>query len=250
MYKTDFIVKYHDIENELIRRLELRLAAEAAAQITAAIESVFRNSGEHSNENIVINIEVGGTGDSDDEGNGRRRFEIMNSNRTKNNIQEGEEAVKEEGEEETVKEEGEEETVKEDDDDDEDYKYNRKDVTYICDKLYRDELLTAFGAETIDDPEMDEGIKMIFEALINNEEFQQFLKELNALLLDTSTAKTETELANMKRNTDYLIFITLFSQQSFYLTHKCLCEMLTLGKVNPELMLQLKQRTMKIFSLN
>ena len=250
MYKTDFIVKYHDIENELIRRLELRLAAEAAAQITAAIESVFRNSGEHSNENIVINIEVGGTGDSDDEGNGRRRFEIMNSNRTKNNIQEGEEAVKEEGEEETVKEEGEEETVKEDDDDDEDYKYNRKDVTYICDKLYRDELLTAFGAETIDDPEMDEGIKMIFEALINNEEFQQFLKELNALLLDTSTAKTETELANMKRNTDYLIFITLFSQQSFYLTHKCLCEMLTLCKVNPELMLQLKQRTMKIFSLN
>jgi hypothetical protein len=252
MYKTDFIVKYHDIENELIRRLELRLAAEAAAQITAAIESVFRNSGEHSNENIVINIEVGGTGDSDDEGNGRHRFEIMNSNRTNNNIEEGE-TVKEE--EESVKEEGEEvvkeeEAVKEDDDDDEDYKYNRKDVTYICDKLYRDELLTAFGAETIDDPEMDEGIKMIFEALINNEEFQQFLKELNALLLDTSTAKTETELANMKRNTDYLIFITLFSQQSFYLTHKCLCEMLTLGKVNPELMLQLKQRTMKIFSLN
>lgn len=255
MYKTDFIVKYHDIENELIRRLELRLAAEAAAEITAAIESVFRNSGEHSNENIVINIEIGGTGDSDDEGNGRHRFEIMNSNRTKNNIEE-EETIKKEGEEtvkegeETVKEE---ETVKkegEDDDDDEDYKYNRKDVTYICDKLYRDELLTAFGAETIDDPEMDEGIKMIFEALINNEEFQQFLKELNALLLDTSTAKTETELANMKRNTDYLIFITLFSQQSFYLTHKCLCEMLTLGKINPELMLSLKQRTMKIFSLN
>ena len=47
MYKTDLIVRYHDIENELVRRLEVRLAAEAAAEITAAIESVFRNAGDH-----------------------------------------------------------------------------------------------------------------------------------------------------------------------------------------------------------
>ena len=78
MYKTDFIVRYHDIENELVRRLEVRLAAEAAAEITAAIESVFRNAGEHSNENIVINVEVGGSGDSDDDNRGRR-IEVVNS---------------------------------------------------------------------------------------------------------------------------------------------------------------------------
>jgi hypothetical protein len=138
----------------------------------------------------------------------------------------------------------------EEEEDEEDYKYTRKDVTYICEKLYRDELLSVFGAETIDDPKMDEGIKAIFEALIKNEEFQTFLTEMNGLLSDPSKAKTETELANLKRNTDYLLFITLFSQQSFYLTHKCLCQMLTLGHVEPDMMDQLKQRTLKIFQIS
>lgn len=276
MYNTDFIVRYHDIENELIRRLEIRLATEAAAEITAAIESVFRNSGEHSNENIIINVEVGGNSDNDD-GQGRHRFEIVNSNRTKNTVKTEEEAVKVEetgSEEEVVKVEetgsvkigggsseevvnteetegGEEGEGEADDDDDvSDYKYTRKDVTYICEKLYRDELLSVFGAESVDDPEMDKGIRAIFEALIANDEFKQLLVELNALLLDLSSAKNETEIANLKRNTDYLIFLTLFSQQAFYLTHKCLCQMITLGKVLPDMMNQLKQRALKIFSLN
>jgi hypothetical protein len=250
MYKTDFIVRYHDIENELVRRLEVRLAAEAAAEITAAIESVFRNAGDHSNENIVINVEVGGNGDSDDDnGNRGHRIEVVNSNRTK--AQQAQ-AVEQSHSEETQNEEGqnEEGNEEEQDEEEEEYKYNRKDITYICEKLYRDELLSVFDAESIDDPKMDEGIKAIFEALIKNEEFQTFLQEMNGLLSDPSTAKTETELANLKRNTDYLIFITLFSQQTFYLTHKCLCEMLTLGHVTPEMMDQLKKRTLKIFNIS
>jgi hypothetical protein len=246
MYNTDFIVRYHDIENELIRRLEIRLATEAAAEITAAIESVFRNTGEYSNENIVINVEVGGNSNDDNDNEGRQRIEIVNSNRTKN-ANASSDLIKDDKDD---TEEDDNDKDKDAEDDEEDYKYNRKDVTYICEKLYRDELLSAFGAESIDDPAMDTGIKTIFEALINNEEFKQFLSEMNALLLDPSTAKTETELANLKRNTDYLIFITLFSQQSFYLTHKCLCQMLTLGHVEADMMEQLKQRSLKIFQIS
>ena len=262
MYNTDFIVRYHDIENELIRRLEIRLATEAAAEITAAIESVFRNTGEYSNENIVINVEVGGNSNDDNDNEGRQRIEIVNSNRTKKvntndnstaTAKTNSDLIKNENDdndkEDNDKEEND-ENDKDAEDDEEDYKYNRKDVTYICEKLYRDELLSAFGAESIDDPAMDTGIKTIFEALINNDEFKQFLSEMNALLLDPSTAKTETELANLKRNTDYLIFITLFSQQSFYLTHKCLCQMLTLGHVEADMMEQLKQRSLKIFQIS
>ena len=206
----------------------------------------------------------------------------MNSNRTKNTVKTEEEAVKVEetgSKKEVVKVEetgsvkigggSSEEVVNteetegeggeggeggeegdDDDDDVSDYKYTRKDVTYICEKLYRDELLSVFGAESVDDPEMDKGIRAIFEALIANDEFKQLLVELNALLLDLSSAKNETEIANLKRNTDYLIFLTLFSQQAFYLTHKCLCQMITLGKVLPDMMNQLKQRALKIFSLN
>jgi hypothetical protein len=259
MYKTDFIVRYHDIENELVRRLEVRLAAEAAAEITAAIESVFRNAGEHSNENIVINVEVGGSGDSDDDNRGRR-IEVVNSSRSKlqnTNVTTNASTNDNVNENVVVNSVAANADVEDDDqedqdqeEDEEDYKYTRKDVTYICEKLYRDELLSVFCAESIDDPKMDEGIKAIFEALIKNEEFQTFLTEMNGLLSDPSKAKTETELANLKRNTDYLLFITLFSQQSFYLTHKCLCQMLTLGHVEPDMMDQLKQRTLKIFQIS
>jgi hypothetical protein len=223
----------------------VRLAAEAAAEITAAIESVFRNAGDHSNENIVINVEVGGSGDSDDDnGNRGHRIEVVNSNRRKAQTEQVEEQQVVEEQQQDQSEEQEQE------DEEEEYKYNRKDITYICEKLYRDELLSVFDAESIDDPKMDEGIKAIFEALIKNDQFQSFLQEMNGLLSDPSTAKTELELANLKRNTDYLIFITLFSQQTFYLTHKCLCEMLTLGHVTSEMMDQLKQRTLKIFNIS
>jgi hypothetical protein len=210
MYKTDFIVKYHEIENELVKRLEVRLAAEAAAEITAAIESVFKNAGDHSNENIVINVEVGG--DSDDEtGHRGRRIEVVNSNKK---------PLKDVNEVQTLDKEQSQAAEDDQEDEDEeqgqeDYKYTRKDITYICEKLYRDELLEVFCAESIDDPKMDEGIKAIFEALIKNEEFKTFLVEMNGLISDPNTAKTETELANLKRNTDYLIFITLFSQKMF-----------------------------------
>lgn len=248
MYKTDFIVRYHEIENELVRRLEVRLASEAAAEITAAIESVFKNSGDHSNENIVINVEVGG--DSDDEtGHRGRRIEVVNSNKKPLK----DDSVKDDSEkdEETlVTEEDQDQDQEEEEQSDEDYKYNRKDITYICEKLYRDELLEVFGADSIDDPRMDEGIKAIFETLIKNEEFKTFLVEMNGLISDPNTAKTETELANLKRNTDYLIFITLFSQKMFYLTHRCLCQMLILGHVEADMMELLKQRTLKLFQIS
>ena len=200
------------------------MASEAAAEITAAIESVFKNSGDHSNENIVINVEVGG--DSDDEtGHRGRRIEVVNSNKKplKNELVK-DDSVKDDSvnevqtlDKEQLEEDEEQleaEAEAEEEQSDEDYKYNRKDITYICEKLYRDELLEVFGAETIDDPKMDEGIKAIFEKLIKNEEFKTFLVEMNGLISDPNTAKTETELANLKRNTDYLIFI-------HYLVKKC-----------------------------
>jgi hypothetical protein len=73
---------------------------------------------------------------------------------------------------------------------------------------------------------------------------------MNGLISDPNTAKTETELANLKRNTDYLIFITLFSQKMFYLTHRCLCQMLVLGHVEADMMELLKQRTLKLFQIS
>jgi hypothetical protein len=37
-------------------------------------------------------------------------------------------------------------------DEDEDEDYTREDVACICDKLYRDELLSVFDADSLEDP--------------------------------------------------------------------------------------------------
>lgn len=327
MYRTDFIVKYRDIENELTKRLEQRMAEEVAAQISSAIQANFN----FTNINIVTNIN----------GNPVLTKTITNTNTNANAntntsvimntledfqaqvvlqspILEAEDTPVEQTqvdkepvvEEQPVKKkrgrkskkqlaaealeerlaaerdrlereiEFEKEQMKQkqlqkqkqnqsqlvencvstclpctniaddtsDSDDDEDYKYTRQDIMYICEKLYRDELISVFDAESLEDPKMDAGIKMVFERLIKHDEFSKFLVELSPHVVDNSKAKTEQELFNYKRNSDYLLFITMFSQQLFYLTHQCICKMLVEGHVGDELMNELKGKLITIFS--
>ena len=52
MYKTDFIVRYRVIENELTKRYEHRIAEEIAAEISKAIQSSFN----FTDINIVTNV--------------------------------------------------------------------------------------------------------------------------------------------------------------------------------------------------
>ena len=141
-----------------------------------------------------------------------------------------------------------EQALEEDDESEEDYKYTRDDIAYICDKLYRDELLSVFDADSLEDPKMDAGIKMVFEHLIKHDEFIKFLEELSPKVMDKSKVKTEQEQFNFKRNTDYLIFITMFSHQLFYLTHQCICKMLVNEHVGDELIGDLKGKLLQIFS--
>lgn len=343
MYRTDFIVKYRDIENELTKRLEQRMAEEVAAQISSAIQANFN----FTNINIVTNIN----------GNPVLTKTITNANTNANanmntsvimntledfqaqavqvqavvqeeplvaagTILEEVAQEKEEDESQAVEQpvkkkrgrkskkqlaaealeerlaaerdrlereiEFEKEQMKQkqmqkqsqlvencvstclpctnnnssrasnnsisdnisdnDSDDDEDYKYTRQDIMYICEKLYRDELISVFDAESLEDPKMDAGIKMVFERLIKHDEFSKFLVELSPHVVDNSKAKTEQELFNYKRNSDYLLFITMFSQQLFYLTHQCICKMLVEGHVGDELMNELKGKLITIFS--
>jgi hypothetical protein len=140
------------------------------------------------------------------------------------------------------------------DDDDElgdeldDYDYNLEDVYAICEKLYRDELLSVFNVESIADENIDVGIKAAIEQMIDNESFKLLLDDIKNNLIDfDSLVGTPTELENMKRNSEYLIFVTLFSQKLFYLTHLCLCQLFTVGEIEPELLLRIKEKTISLF---
>ena len=125
------------------------------------------------------------------------------------------------------------------------------DVHLICEKLYRDELLSVFEVETINDPNMDAGIKRVIQKMIDNTKFKQFLDEVKHELIDfSSISGTPTEIDNVRRNAEYVIFITLFSQHVFYITHKCICQLFTIDDVDPNLMDRLKDKTISLFKKN
>jgi len=221
MYKTDFIVKYHDIENELTKKLEHQMAEKVASQISSAIQANFNFTNMNTNINIVTNI------------NGNPILTKTITPTSEQNI---------------VYNDTNNDGDDDDDDDNEDYNYTRKDIECICEKLYRDELISVFDAESLEDPKMDAGIKMVFQELLKHEQFSKFFVELSPYIVDNSKAKTEQEIFNYKRNSDYLLFIVMFSQQLFYLSHQCICKMLTDGQVEDELMNELKSKLITVFS--
>jgi hypothetical protein len=167
--------------------------------------------------------------------------------------------IKEEPKEEVViKEESKEEVViKEEpikdleEEDDEDIEYTMDDVHLICEKLYRDELLSVFEVETINDGNMDAGIKKVIEKMIENPKTKKMLEDIKHDLVDFSSfTGTPTEMENIRRNADYIIFITLFSQHIFYITHICVCQLFTTNDIDDELVNFLKERMINLFKKN
>jgi hypothetical protein len=109
--------------------------------------------------------------------------------------------------------------------------------------------LSVFNVQSISDENIDAGIKSAIEHMIDNQGFRQLLDDIKLKLIDFENfTGTPTELENMKRNSEYLIFITLFSQKLFYLTHICLCQLFTVGEIDPELLLKVKEKTISLFT--
>jgi hypothetical protein len=47
-----------------------------------------------------------------------------------------------------------------------------------------------------------------------------------------------------------LILIILFSQQVFYITHKCICQQIELNIIDEDLLVELRNKTMELLLLN
>jgi hypothetical protein len=207
MYNINFEVKYHDIEIALLMNLQKKLELRLAKESS----EYMNNRNDMNNMNKDIN-------DADKDADN----DINDKADNKEESTEGDSL--------------------------EDYDYTLEDVYDICEKLYRDELLSVFNVESISDENIDVGIKSAIEQMIDNESFRLLLDDIKNNLIDFDTfTVTPTELENMKRNSEYLIFITLFSQKLFYLTHKCLCQLFTVGEIDKELLLRVKEKTISLF---
>jgi hypothetical protein len=134
------------------------------------------------------------------------------------------------------------------------YQYSPQDVFDICNKLYRDELLSVFELEYFEDDKMNEMIKNVYNALMINLEFKKIIDEmLQFCFKDFFLDKMEDIPLNLKKEREdsikkQIILTTLFSQHLFYITHKCICQQLELGTIDNELLLELKTHSIDIFT--
>jgi hypothetical protein len=108
----------------------------------------------------------------------------------------------------------------------ENLEYSESDIENIINKLYRDELISVFYAENITDDKIDQGIHYIMEKLLSNNHFREIMVELRTHFKNYISELVVDSDNNNNNNTniDFIIFLTLFSDKIFYITHKCICQ--------------------------
>jgi len=128
---------------------------------------------------------------------------------------------------------------------DEEHEYSNQDVIDICNKLYRDELLSVFGVEDLTDNKIDKGMSYVYENMMMNNDFKEIIVEMEKILNDTFI-KEEEITSEKQESLRQLILITLFSQNIFYITHKCICQQIEVGTIDNELLVELKKHSLDI----
>ena len=257
MYNTNFVVKYHDIERELVYNLRQKAIKKQEEETAALIAKATATIAQREKE-IKELIEKQEANALTKKGGKKKAIkeEVKQEpkKRGRKKAIKEEVVIKEEPKDETIKKEPKDETNKEEEskeEDDEDIEYTMDDVHLICEKLYRDELLSVFEVETINDGNMDAGIKKVIEKMIENPKTKKMLEDIKHDLVDFSSfTGTSTEMENIRRNADYIIFITLFSQHIFYITHICVCQLFTTNDIDDELVNFLKERMINLFKKN
>ena len=134
--------------------------------------------------------------------------------------------------------------------------YSSQDILDICNKLYRDELCSVFYAEDIMDDKIDKGMRTVFDIMLVNPDFKAIIDKMKELLLLRESKNVELEsesdtvnlesvnLESVNLDTINLeILLTLFSENIFYITHKCICQQITTGHIDTDLLENLNQNT-------
>ena len=123
---------------------------------------------------------------------------------------------------------------------DEEYAYTVNDILDICDKLYRDELLSVFDAEDIMDDTVDKGLRYVYDIMMKNEKFKDIIDEISRLYISDDVSLDNPKTVEQKDMINQIIVISLFSQQLFYIMHKCICQQFDKGEIDETLLVELK----------
>lgn len=120
---------------------------------------------------------------------------------------------------------------------DEEYEYSNQDIIDICDKLYRDELLSVFNAESIIDKAIDDGLEYVKTILFTNVEIKNKINEfIEGFLNEYNNTDSRQDVTDKQQFIEASTFISLFSQPIFYVTHQCICQQYKNETIDPNLL--------------
>ncbi len=116
--------------------------------------------------------------------------------------------------------------------------YTQQDVLDICDKLYRDELLSVFNAENIGT--IDSLIIELFE--------EHLQKTQISIMVDHCGDICYGDLykTHMRENMRHVIFMAMFSHSVFHVIHPCIVQQMQRGQVDNELISQCEYLTCQL----
>jgi hypothetical protein len=129
------------------------------------------------------------------------------------------------------------------------YIYNEQDVLDICYKLYNDELLSVFNAEDLEDNKIDNGMKYVYEIMMQNEKFNIIFSDFEKIYFQEFISNEENNVEKQE-SIRQLILIILFSQDIFYITHKCICQQIETSVIDDNLLVNLKQNLCNLIKNN
>jgi hypothetical protein len=101
--------------------------------------------------------------------------------------------------------------------------YDESDIHFICDELYRFELLSAFKAESILDDEFDEGLNELWQLIGEYKDFTRLVNKFSKKMY-------------FKEDEQKLAFSLMFNYDLYYIIHQCLREYVNNGVINKDLL--------------
>ncbi len=142
---------------------------------------------------------------------------------------------------------------------DEEYEYSVQDIVDVCDKLYRDELLSVFYADSIDEDKIDKGIQAVSDLMMRTPQVKQLADDLVAVIhkqmINEDEVEDEVEEKEEKHAIETVQLSSLvsvamasfFRQETFSIWHKCICQQIRTETIDESLLVELKKKSIDLF---
>jgi hypothetical protein len=132
---------------------------------------------------------------------------------------------------------------------DEEHEYSTQDVIDICNKLYRDEFLTVFEAESLEDDKINNIMDDVCTKMMTNIEFKEIIDNISKFYIKEFLSNEDIDEQKDKHLRQSILMI-LFTLPLFYITHRCICQQLELGTIDKDLLVELRKRSIDLLQKN